>query len=204
MSQTLLLLQPGGQRFGPFAGTITIGADARRSQVVLPPGSGAQPAHAMLTDTGTGWQLQPASIGAALFLRKPDGRVLSVTTAVQVDPGDHVVVGSRQGPALLVQRMAAQPGAAPGAPPPGRAGGGFAGSQHLNQGAFAREARRQVESTLVTLPMGREIYRFWTRFSSGALFRPRYIIGAIVALVALFGAGCVSCAGIVAAAIGLR
>lgn len=205
MSQTVLTLAPefGGQRFGPFEGVITLGSDPRRCQIVLHPSTGVHPVHAMLTDTGSTWQLQPAGLGCALFLRKPNGRVGAVTTSVSVSPGDSVVLGGPTGPALMVHRMA---GTAPGARPGGAPGvaGRIPGAQHLNSNAFAREARRQVESTLVTTPMGREAYRFWTRFRSGAMLRPRYIIGAVLGVLVLTGGGCLSCLSGLAVYLGLR
>lgn len=197
MSQTLLTLAPefGGTRFGPFGqGTISIGTDASRCQVVLHPSTGAQPVHAMITDTGSAWQLQPAAIGAGLFVRS-GGRTTPVQSAVQLSAGDTFVIASQQGPALTVQRMAA----APGAGARGRAGGAFAGAAsaagRTTGSAFTREIWRQVESTLVTMPYGRDIYRFMTRFRTGALFRPRNLIAAAVALIGMFGFGCVSCCG---------
>lgn len=205
MSQTLLTLAPefGGQRFGPFQGVITLGSDPSRCQVVLHPSTGVQPVHALLTDMGSTWQLQPAAVGCAVFLRKPNGRVGAVTTGVSLSPGDSVVLGGPTGPALMVNRMA---GAAPGARPGGAPGvaGRIPGSQHLNSNAFAREARRQVESSLVTTPIGREVYRYWTRFRSGAMLRPRYIIGAVIGIVVVMGGGCLTCLSSVAVWLGFR
>jgi len=204
MSQTLLTLSPefGGSRFGPFAaGSITIGSDPGRCQVVLHSSTGAAPTHAILTDTGASWQLQPAQIGAALFLRKRNGRVAPITTTTPVEPGDTIVVGAQSGPALTVTRAAASPGANAGK---ARRGPNIPGSKHVSASAYQRELRRQAESSLVRHPVGREVYRWWTRWKTGALLRPRYVIGAIVGLVGLFGVGCTGCVGFIGIALGLR
>lgn len=203
MSQTLLTLSPefGGSRFGPFAGgSISIGSDPGRCQVVLHSSTGAAPVHAILSDTGTGWQLQPTQIGAALFLRKRNGRVAPITTTAAVEPGDSIVVGSQSGPALTVTRAAVGPStnAAKGRGPK------IPGSKHLSANAYQREARRQAESMLVRHPVGREVYRWWTRWKTGALLRPRYVIGALVGLVGLLGVGCTGCVGLLGVALGLR
>lgn len=202
MSQTLLTLSPehGGARFGPFGkGTLTIGSDAKRCQVVIAPALGAAPVHAVLTDTGNGWQVQPAQIGAAVFVRTAKGRVSPVTTATPVANGDAVVIGTQSGPALTVTRASVGPSTNAG-----RAKGRIPGSEHLSANAYQREARRQVESMVVRHPIGREVYRWWTRWKTGALLRPRYVIGAVVGLVGLFGAGCVGCFGLIGAILGLR
>jgi hypothetical protein len=203
MSQTFLTLAPdqGGTRFGPFTGTINLGSDASRCQLVLQAGMGIEPIHALVTDSGAGWQVQPAAFGCLVYLRKPNGRVLSVNTGVQASEGDTIVLGSQAGPALTLARAGVTaPGPAPGAKP----GFSVPGAQNLSGNAFAREARRQAEASLITTPYGREAYRWWTRFRSGALMRPRYIIGAVVAVLGFFGLGCFTCFGAVAAWMGLR
>ncbi|MFT7518027.1 MAG: hypothetical protein ACI9MC_000151 [Kiritimatiellia bacterium] len=200
MQQTYLTLTPefGGTKFGPFSGTINLGTDGGRCQIVLAASSGIQPLHAMITDTGTAWQVQPVQMGAPVFLRKPNGRVLPVTMAVQAAPGDAVVLGSQSGPALLLSRASVAPvGGAAG-------GGGSRRGGKLSTDAFSREARRQVESTLITMPYGREAYRFYTRLRSGSFMRPRYIIGAVGGLVFVVGTGCVGCLGTVAAWLGMQ
>lgn len=202
MSKTLLTLsaEHGGQRFGPFGkGTLSIGTDSGRCQVVLDKTSGAAPVHATLTDTGAGWTLQPAQIGAALFVRKPNGRVAPITTGSPIESGDAIVIGTQSGPALTVSR-AAVAASNKTAGPKGR----IPGSQHLNKNAFQREIQRQALSNFTRNPVGREIYRFWTRWRSGSFLRPRYVIGAVVGLVGMLGVGCLGCLGVVGAALGLR
>ena len=200
MEQTYLTLTPefGGTKFGPFSGTINLGTDGGRCQITLAPGTaGVQPLHAMITDTGNGWQVQPTQMGAQVFLRKPNGRVVPVTMAVQAGAGDTVVLGNQAGPALVLSR----------ATPPRvgtSSGGGMSRRNKLSGDAFAREARRQVESSLITTPYGREIYRFWTRFRSGSFMRPRYIIGAVGGLLFLVGTGCVGCVGAIGTYLGLQ
>lgn len=200
MSQTLLTLSPefGGARFGPFgSGTISIGTDASRCQVVLHPSTGALPVHAMLTDTGSGWQLQPSQVGAVVFVRS-GGRISQLQGYATLQAGDTLVIGSQNGPGLIVSRMA--PTAAP-RPGGGIRGPSIPGASNLTGNAFSREIWRQLESTLVTLPYGRDIYRFVHRFRTGALFRPRNLIAMGVGLIGLFGFGCVSCFGAIGTAI---
>ncbi|MFK7931456.1 MAG: hypothetical protein AB8H79_24975 [Myxococcota bacterium] len=203
MLPTILTLGPefGGSRFGPFnGGTIQLGTNAASCQVVLHPSTGALPVHALITDLGQKWQVQQGQVGAGLYVRKPNGRVLNVQGAMQIEQGDAVVVGHQNGPSLTISRMVAAP-AGSQRPKPGAR---VPGSQHLSTDAFTKEARRQIESTLVTMPMGREIYRFWSRAKTGVLFRPRNLIAGGVALVGFFGVGCMGCFGMVGLWLGLR
>lgn len=205
MLPTVLTLAPefGGARFGPFpGGIIHLGTDANRCQVVLHPSTGALPVHALVSDLGQKWQVQQGSVGAGLYVRKPSGQMLAVQGAVQIEQGDAIVVGHQQGPSLYIARMVPPPAGAQRGAAKGRSN--IPGAQHLNQGAFAREAKRQIESTLVTMPMGREVYRFWTRARSGALLRPRNLIAAGTGLLAFMGMGCLGCFGFIAVILGLR
>lgn len=204
MLPTLLTLGPefGGGQFGPFnGGVIHLGTDASRCQVVLHPSTGAQAVHALITDLGQKWQLQPGQVGAGLYVRSANGRVQAVQGAVQIAHGDAIIVGHQNGPSLYISRMVAPPAQAPRAQAPGAS---IPGSQHLTSDKLAREARRQVESTIVSMPYGREIYQWWVQAKTGSLLRPRNVIAAVVALVGLFGFGCVSCFGAVALFLGLR
>lgn len=203
MSQTLLTLSPefGGSRFGPFGpGTLSIGSDVKRCQIVLHASTGAAPVHAMLTASGDGWQVQPAQVGSAVFLRKSNGRISPVSTLTAITNGDAIVIGSQSGPALIVTRAAVGPATNAGRKAKGR----VPGSEHLSGSAYQREARRQVESAIVRHPIGREAYRWWTRYKTGALLRPRYVIGAVVGLVGMLGFGCMGCLGLFGALLGLR
>ena len=78
------------------------------------------------------------------------------------------------------------------------------GSQHLNKKSYEREVQRQALSAFTRNPYGREIYRWWTRWRTGALLRPRYVIGAIIALVGFLAMTCVGCFGAVGVWLGLQ
>jgi len=204
MSQTVLTLSPelGGTRFGPFAsGTISLGTDAGRCQVVLHPSTRALPVHAMVTDTGSGWQLQPSQVGAQVFVRS-GGRISQVQGAAQLSAGDVIVLGHQSGPSLTISRMAAAP--RPGGPAARGGNPKIPGSQHLSGNAFGREIWRQIESTLVSMPYGRDIYRVVHRARTGAMFRPRNLIAMGVAAIGLVGFGCVSCFGAIGTFLAIR
>jgi hypothetical protein len=74
----------------------------------------------------------------------------------------------------------------------------------LNPDRLKREAQRQAEAAWVRTPLGREVYRWTSRWRSGALTRPRVIIGAVGSLVVLIAFGCLTCGGVIAAWVGLR
>ncbi|TVQ87063.1 MAG: hypothetical protein EA397_19115 [Deltaproteobacteria bacterium] len=78
------------------------------------------------------------------------------------------------------------------------------GSQHLSKQAYQREIERQALSSFTRNPFGREVYRWYTRWRTGALLRPRYVIGAIVAVMGFLAMACMGCFGAVGVWIGLQ
>lgn len=200
MTHTTLTLDAarGGTRFGPFGpGTLTFGSDPSRCQIVVPSESGILPCHAMISVHGSGWRIQPAAIGAPIFVRTM-GRLQPVSSYADVSVGDEIVLGSPQGPSYRVDRAGTAPRAATANS--SSVLSGIPGSEHLTADAFKREGWRQLESSLVTLPYGRDIYRIVHRVRTGAWLRPRNIIAGAVALVVFLGGGCLTCASALGAA----
>ncbi len=65
------------------------------------------------------------------------------------------------------------------------------------------EVGRQLQSQFVRSSPGREIYQLYFRLRSGSFLRPRYVLGALVSVVAAAAIGCVGLLGAVAAYLGL-
>src|SRR5688572_60561 len=107
----------GGLRFGPFPGTVTIGSDGKRSQLVLDPSLGVFPVHAVVTQVPDGsFTVAPAGRECKLFLA-PTGQahVWPITGPVQARAGDTLIVGTPSGPRFQLMPdtpIAAAPSAA--------------------------------------------------------------------------------------------
>lgn len=212
--KTFLQLPPelGGVRFGPFAGTVTIGSDAKRAQLVLDPSHGVYPVHATLAPGGGGtFALAPAGRDCKLFLL-PLGQahLWPVTGPVQAKAGDLVVVGTPMGPRFQILQDVPV-GAAPSVDGVVQNAVRTGGEAGLVQGVssfvdgmvrptasgVAGEIQRQATSrALATNGIARDAYQAWTRFRTGVLRNPTVLVGLLLALVGLVGTGSVSCTGI--------
>ncbi|MCA9566874.1 MAG: hypothetical protein KC656_03490 [Myxococcales bacterium] len=212
---TVLQLPPeqGGLVFGPFEGIVQLGSDPRRSQIQLDSRHGIYPLHATLALTASGpHQFAPAELGAKCFLAQAGSQqVWPVNGAVQVKPGDSIILGTPGGPrftlveqAISVRGPVAGAGAAMAA---GAAGGGLLAvldgifqprhrrrNQGLGQG-IADEVARRAQAELFRQGPLRELSYMYRRARMGALFSPYAIVGGMITLFSMIGAGSVTCFG---------
>lgn len=202
MANTFLHLPPemGGTRFGPFkSGTVVqIGTD-QKCQIVLAATPGIAPVHVTITEHGDGYAISPVQRGFGLFmLQAGGGQVYPIASAVQGHAGDTIMLGSPGGPRFMISReeTAVKGGGYAGPRAPGGRGGYAGGGM---AGGVANELWRQ---TMARMMMRSPLYRTWYtlsfRYRTGSLNNPRVIVGVITALVAMVGAGTVSCGGIIA------
>ncbi|MCB9674116.1 MAG: hypothetical protein H6737_03315 [Alphaproteobacteria bacterium] len=216
MAATYLQLPPeqGALRFGPFAGIVHLGSDSRRCQIVLDASQGVYPVHATLAEAPGGlYHFAPTEMGAKCFVvQQGSPQMWPVNSAVQVKSGDSIIVGTPGGPRFQIV----------GGGPPGvgvsgpvatagaaAAGGGIMGAiggmmqptvhsrrnQNLSQG-IADEFARRGRARLMTQSPFRELYTFWHRWRTGALFNPVYIVGTLFTVFGMISAGTVSCSGL--------
>jgi hypothetical protein len=209
---TFLQLPPelGGLRFGPFKGQVVFGSDAKRSQIVLDPGHGVYPVHASmgLLDDGS-YALSPATKECKLFV-VPQGQphVWPVTGPVQARAGDTIILGTPSGPRFQIQQEGVHQMSVDQVIDETRAAGGEQGVVHgvnrLMSNVFKPQANtilgeiaRRAQAQMLAKPgPARTAYFLWTRFRSGQLFTPYYLVGMAVGLVGLMGTGAVSCSGV--------
>ncbi len=191
MHATLLQLAPefGGTVFGPFPpGPVALGSDASRCAVALAPAVGARPIHCWVTPAPDGsWFLQPAEAGAALYVLGPGG-ARAVTTAVPLRAGEAFAIGHPQGPRFTVQAAASPGGAAVGSAAPGASRAG--GRRPPTAADMAAEVRRQASVYAMSSGPFAPLVHLFYRAKSGALWQPRYIVGAIIGLFGFLFAGC--------------
>lgn len=212
-----LPLELGGLRFGPFNGVVTLGSDAKRSQIVLDPSHGVFPVHVTVTPLEDGsYAIAPATRDGKVFVQ-PAGQphVWPITSTVQARPGDLLVVGTLAGPRfLLVQEgpLTAAPTADDVVRTARQTGGSEAGFvQGISQfgqaasglfkppstkGISGEVQRRAQASALATRGPLRDLYVFWSRFRGGMLTSPYFIVGVLFAVVGVVGTGSVSCTGL--------
>ena len=200
----------GGLRFGPFHGHVVFGSDAKRSQMVLDPNHGVFPVHATmgLMDDGS-YSLSPATKECKLFV-VPQGQphVWPITSPVQARAGDTIILGTPSGPRFQIQQEGLQQVSVHQVASEAVAAGGEQGMVHgLNRmmsGVFKPQANtiqgeisRRAQANLLARPgPARTAYYLWTRFRSGQLFTPYYLVGIGIGLVGLMGTGAVSCSGV--------
>jgi hypothetical protein len=192
----------GGTRFGPFDGPyVALGSDPEQCHIVLPRELGVYPVHAWLTieDGGT-FVLQPAEQRATVYSHA-HGTPMPLTTAVRLGSSQQFSLVSPDGARFIVEYAAPQadhgwqqgmPVAARGQgdrSSPGGSGPRIGGRRMPTAGDLAAEARRQAGVHLMTGPLAQFSHLFH-RLQSGALFQPRYIIGALVALGGVLFTGC--------------
>ncbi|MCB9794174.1 MAG: hypothetical protein H6741_15775 [Alphaproteobacteria bacterium] len=183
-----LTLSPqfGGTAFGPFQpGTVALGSDNRRCQIVLPANLGVRPVHCTITLMATGeFALQLGEQGVGLyFFVKNKGQAQAVRSAATLRPGDSFAINNPGGPRFIVGMYSQeQP----------QAGGVKLGGRTLpTAGQMRDEIKRQANVNFTTNKIGGAVQTFFYRLSSGAYFQPRYILGAMVAVFGVLMTGCV-------------
>ena len=210
---TFLALPPelGGTTYGPFhEGTIAVGTDPERCQLVLNPDAGLLPVHVWISPVGHCWSIQPAGRGA-VFLRRGVS-VAAVTAPVQAYPGDVICLVRDDGVRFILRgdpaAVAPPPVAAPtpaetpaDVRPTPVVGGGppTTGGQRRapTAGQMANEAKRQAGVAVFSSGPLAFINQVVFRGRTGALLQPRYVVGAVVALFVALFSGCSGLAGLV-------
>lgn len=190
MADTLLVLPAdmGGTAFGPFGpGHVAMGSDPAQCHIALAPTLGLAPVHAWITLTADGQRwVQPAQQGAAVYLQRSGrGTAAPVLQALALQPGDVVALGHPQGVRFEVQEHVA-------APPPaaGRTSPRLGGRQAPTAQQLGQEVQRQAMSRAMTHGGVSQAAQVLHRARSGALLQPRYIIGALIALLGVAATGC--------------
>ena len=199
MSETYLQLshQYGGHRFGPFAtGSVYMGTDRSKCQILLDSSTGLAPCHAVLTiSAGPKFTLSATSRSHPVFVVPPgDSKAYACLDPVTVQAGCTIYLGSLQGPQFSLNhqstRAVAQPpgqqGRAPGQPGYGR--------------AIGQEAQRQIETHLLTkVPAYRVFQEYWYKYKTGVLSQPRNVIGLVVLVIGFLATACTGCGASVVA-----
>jgi hypothetical protein len=200
----------GGTTFGPFTdGTVTVGTDPDRCQLVLNADTGLQPVHAWISPTGHCWTVQPASRGAAVFLRR-GVTVAAVTAPVQAFPGDVICLGRDDGVRFILQgnpmREAPSPpiatgptgaGPTPVLDSPASSDAPRAGRRRAPTAQqMQEEVKRQAGVAMFSNGPLAFINQVVFRGRSGALLQPRYIVGAVVAVGMFFMSSCAGLLGL--------
>lgn len=193
MGDTWLQLPPemGGTRFGPFRGGIVqIGTDNGQCQIVLQKQMGIAPVHVTLAIQGPGsYLVQPVQRGFGLFLQRSGGGMAPVSSAVQANAGDTLIVGTPAGPRFSIsyeEAQAVKSGSRPGA---GSAKSGF-------MGRMGSELMRQQRARwIMRNPLYRQYYQLTHRYRTGALSNPRVLTGLLIGLSGVIFAGGTACVG---------
>ena len=189
MSSIFLNLAPqlGGTRFGPFEGPyVGIGSDPEQCQVVLPAEYGVYPVHIWLTPGNAGWVIQMAVQGASTFLTTSNYESLPLQEAVELHDGDSFAVGAPHGPAFTIETATSKKKSAANRIRLG-------GRQRPTANGIGNEVMRQISTKAMTNGTFAQFSQLFFRARSGAMFQPRYIVGA---LIGLGGTVCAGCAGL--------
>ena len=189
----------GGHRYGPYyGGSLYVGSDPSRAQVVIASSFGVAPMHAMITDLNNGtFQVQPVQMGLSVFCQQVGvPKVYPVQGGVQLSSGDSFMIGGPRGPRFTLEYVAIGPVQEQSG---GFLSGLFGGRGKGISSRLGQEVSRQAQtSALTSIPLYREAYRFYSRARTGAYAQPRYIISAVGAVVVLIGGLAVGCMGSVA------
>ncbi|MEQ1502298.1 MAG: hypothetical protein ABMB14_08700 [Myxococcota bacterium] len=200
----------GGVRFGPFPGTVTVGSDPKRAQLVVDPSHGVYPVHATVTRVADGsFTIAPSTRDCKLFLA-PAGQphVWPLTGPVRAQVDDVLIVGTPAGPRFRIVSDTPR-GPAPTATQLAQTAratgeGGFVdGMSALIDGVtrpaagLPGEVQRQLTARVLARPGPlRTAYHAWGRLRSGTLFTPYVLVGIAIAVIGVVGTGSVSCSGL--------
>ena len=188
----------GGTTFGPFTdGTVTVGTDPDRCELVLNADADLWPVHAWISPVGHCWTVQPATRGALLFLRR-GVTVAAITAPVEAFPGDVICLGRDDGvrfelrgnPALAAPAPVAHAAPEGSTPTPVFTPSGAGRRKAPTSGQMAAEVKRQAGVAMFSNGPLAFINQLVFRGRSGALLQPRYIFGAVVALGMAAMSGC--------------
>lgn len=196
-----LTRQFGGTRFGPFDGPyVALGSDAQQCHIVLPAELGVYPVHCWITlDPGGSFVIQPVEREGYVYSHAM-GTPAVVEGAVRLNNGQQFSLVAPDGPRFVVEAGAATPGLGVaqqgqgGRSPAGRRGG-RSGRGMPTAGDMLHEVKRQAGVRLMTQGPFSQFSHLFHRARSGALFQPRYIIGAVIAL---GGMAVTACTGLAA------
>jgi len=192
-----------GPRFGPFFGAFRVGTAVPPGNLTVEPGSGLLPDHATVTLYPSGvFGVEPAP-GAPVWLAV-QGRapLYPIGSAVQVNPGDHVVLGTQAGPRLVLEVEAdvarAVPATAVGASAAAwGARANIAGPRPGLPAAVGNEIVRQGQVRMLARvgPL-RDAYYLMNRFRGGSLTSPTMLVSIVFAVGAAVATGTMTCSGL--------
>lgn len=197
--ETYLELAPefGGTRFGPFLGPeVRLGSDPATNDIVLPEAMGVLPQHAKILFQGEdNLVLAPVERAAGVYLfrggrgvAKPVNAPVAIAASTDPSRADAFALVTSEGPKFSVLSVEIQKTEAKKKP--------SQTAQRLSGKSIFAEIKRQGFSSVLTTSVGQTANRALTFIKSGAIFRPRNLIG-LAALasgwVALGGVGLMSC-----------
>ncbi|MCK6524339.1 hypothetical protein L6R49_23280 [Myxococcota bacterium] len=180
----------GGAVFGPFEGVmVAIGTDASRCNITLNPGPGLMPVHAFIAPRAPGqYTVQATEYGAEVYVFQ-GARATRIDGSATLKVGDSFALGDAGGPRFIVGEPA--PGQGVASQSAGRASDLRLGGRRMPTAAdLQNEVQRQAMSELMRQKPIADAARGYWRVKSGAIFQPRYIIGAVVGLGSVMVAGC--------------
>ena len=200
LTETFLELAPefGGTRFGPFKGMeIRLGSDPDSNDIVLPENLGVLANHVKLISQGDGsFIVAPIERTAGVFVYRAGSSAKQVTSPIAIQgasdtySADSFALVTPEGPKFYVLLVQATPQAKSKDDQFSQA------RKRLSGGSLFNELKRQGLVMFLTTRGGQYFQRWGTFIKTGAIFRPRYLIGG-AAIVAgwLFagGLGLVAC-----------
>lgn len=200
LTETYLELAPefGGTRFGPFKGMeIRLGSDPGSNDIVLPENLGVLPQHLKLISQGDGsFIVAPVERTAGVFTFRSGGSAKQVTSPIAIQGGsdtysaDSFSVVTPEGPRFYVLQVMEKPQAKEQSSQFDQA------RKRLSGKSLWAELKRQGLVMFLTTKGGQQFQRWGTFIKTGAILRPRYLIGGAAVVAGwLFagGVGLVAC-----------
>jgi len=200
LTETFLELAPefGGTRFGPFkAMEVRLGSDPGSNDIVLPENLGVLPNHVKLLAQGDGsFIVAPVERTAGVFSYRGGGSAKQVTSPIAIQGGsdtftaDSFALVTPEGPRFYVLLVQARVEGKKKENDFDRA------KKRLSRGSLLNEIKRQGLVMFLTTRGGAELQRWGTFIKTGAILRPRYLIGGVAVMAGwLFagGLGLVAC-----------
>ncbi|MEY3210657.1 MAG: hypothetical protein RIT28_1138 [Pseudomonadota bacterium] len=180
----------GGAVFGPFEGVmVAIGTDPSKCNITLNPAPGLVGVHAFIAPRAPGqYTVQATEYGAEVYVFQ-GARAARIDGSATLKVGDSFALGHAGGPRFIVGEPEA--GTASAGQSAGRASDVRLGGRRMpTAGDLQNELQRQAMTNLMRQKPIADAARGYWRVKSGAIFQPRYIIGAVVGLGSLMVAGC--------------